>query len=304
MITGGIMISQTFPLARKQPGQTLAAARYLLEELGLTTLHFVDLPDEKELLTIGKVIAANHVTAVYCITRALSEQSLNLSDLDEVRRLQAVELCKHHLRVACLAHATAIDVVSGPRPMGGETERAQALLALQDSLARLARYARTEAPGIELRVEPLDYAFHKRNTLGTTQELVTLCKALAMQGETLAICLDTAHMLLNGEDIPACIDMAAPYLREFHLCNACTDASHPLGGDHHIAPGAPGVLDIADYAGYVAKLKELPQAIQVFAEMLTPEGTAPKKQTRRCLEILCGSGVEGLPNTLDEEASL
>jgi sugar phosphate isomerase/epimerase len=173
-------------------------------------------------------------------------------------------------------------VVSGPRPQPGN--RQYALDALADSLTYLARFAREQAPGLTVQIEPLDTRFHKRQSLGSTAEAVALCDAVHGAGERLGLCLDSAHMGLNVESVPESIRLARRYLTEFHLCNCCVDAANPLSGDLHIEPGPPGIFDVPDYRAFVDELRG--GDVMLFVEILKPEGVPSARQLDRCCRIL------------------
>jgi sugar phosphate isomerase/epimerase len=70
-----------------------------------------------------------------------------------------------------------------------------------------------------LIIEPLDWNVHKKGSLGLTAEAVAICQAAAGEGLTLSVCVDTAHALLNGENLLASLALARPYLAEYHHGN-------------------------------------------------------------------------------------
>jgi len=176
-----------------------------------------------------------------------------------------------------------------PDVVGKTSEEALALLA--DSLAQIAAYGRSAFPEISLRIEPLDILAHKKNVLGTTQEAIALCEAVAARGERIALCFDTAHAILNGEDIVQSIADAGKWIEEFHLCNACTAEGHALYGDRHIAPGAPGTFEIADYARFIEAAKQHCPDARVYTEYMCPDDMDGKEMVDHHARIIEASGV-------------
>lgn len=284
----GIIISQTFPDARGQRGGVARAIRNVLRQqvLGMPVccIHMPDLLDPADLPEVAQVLREHKVTAVYCITRALNEAGVNLSSGDAENRAAAVRVAKAQVLHARTVGAAYMDVIGGARPVDGK--RGAALPWLLDSLLEITRFAREEAPGLRIQIEPLDHNADKRNTLGTAAEGARMCEEIAAAGETLGLCLDSAHMGLNEEDITAGIWMAAPYLTEFHFCNCCAQPGHPLMGDRHIAPGAPGLFGMAEYRMMARTLDTLPQDVMVFPEVLKPDNTSEEEQLAACLKIL------------------
>ena len=263
-----------------------------MDELGVLQLQTVDMPDSAERKAFGKLMAKSGVLLTYCATRVLNGAGLSLSDLDAGRREQAVLAVCRQMCHAQEAGAMALDVISGPRPAaGGEPARQNALKALEESLYRIAAYGRKNAPKVALRIEPLDKETHKKQTLGTAEEAVALASRIQKMGESLRLCLDTAHMYLNGEYIAGALATAAPWVNEFHLCNACGDPGHALYGDQHIAPGRPGAFDTEAYAGFISVLEQYCPEAQVFTEYLVSQGGDGRRQAQSHVEILTAAGV-------------
>lgn len=100
----------------------------------------------------------------------------------------------------------------------------------------------------------------------------------------MGLCIDTAHLLLNGEDVVDSVAKARRHITEFHFCNPVTDRGHPLFGDHHIPFGPPGVVGLEEIAGWMRAM-----AVNGF---LSPENRPPvfceiwKPDTMTSLEIV------------------
>ena len=290
MIYGGIMISQCFPTSRNTDGETLPAGRYTMETCGFTQIQMVDILGDAERRAFGEMARTNNAHITYCIARLLNENKLFLGDLNPVKRERAIELVKSQYAKAHEAGAEAITLISGPQPES-EADRQEALRLLADSLTQIAAYGRSTAPEISLRIEPLDVYAHKKNVLGTTEEAISLCSAVKKSGEHVGLCFDTAHAILNGEDIVAAVESAGELIEEFHLCNACTQREHPLFGDRHIAPGAPGAFDIPDYQRFIETVSRCCPNARVFTEYFCPADMDGKEMIAHHSRILEASGV-------------
>lgn len=253
MVQPGVVISNAWPNSRSEEGATLRAIEQVLAGFPLfEAFQTIDVPTAGERRAIRRVLGDQGHPHTYTLTRILGERRLNLSSLDADNRRQAVELV-----ISALAHAEEIGagtvaVVSGSRP-ADPALRPQALEALEDSLTQLAT-AIARHPNLELLIEPLDYEADKRHTLGTTPEAVALCRRLAARQLRLALCLDTSHLILNGEDVIAAVAQAREFITEFHFCNPVLDRSSALFGDRHIPFGPPGVVDIAEMSRLFAAL--------------------------------------------------
>jgi sugar phosphate isomerase/epimerase len=260
----GILISNTWPTSRERSGDTLAAIETVLHHGFFEAFQTVEIPDRAERRAIASLLRQEGYPLTYCFTRVLNEAGLNLSDLDEENRRRSVERAIRGLDEAREAGASRVSVISGPRP-ADPARRAEAVERLGESLIAICRAAQVE-PALALIIEPLDWNAHKRCSLGLTAEAVALCQAAAREGLALWVCVDTAHALLNGEDLLAALARAQSYLAEYHYCNCVLDPAHPLYGDWHLPFGLPGVVDVAA----IARLMQESVAIGFFGPESRP----------------------------------
>jgi sugar phosphate isomerase/epimerase len=254
----GLMLSQTWPASREKEDETLRALEACLEHPFYTSFQTVEVPFKNERKKIARLLAPGNSSYTYCLARVLNESGLNLSDLDETNRKNS-----YQRTIACLddareAGAGAVTLISGPVP-DDPNDRKRALDLLADSLARIIEEG-NKTPALRIVIEPLDVDAHKRMTLGYIQEVVGVCRGLRDAGLDLFLCMDTAHMILNGEDPAEALAQVKDSTAEFHYCNCVTRRDHPLYGDRHIRFGEPGVLDVQD----IGRLMERQVAMGFF----------------------------------------
>jgi len=285
----GILISNTWPTSRERQGDTLAAIESVLAHGFFEAFQTVEIPYLEERRAVARLLRREDCPLTYCLTRVLNEARLNLSDLDEENRRRSVERAIRGLDEAREAGASRVSVISGPRP-ADPTRRATAVERLGESLIAIGRAAQAE-PALALVVEPLDWDAHKKCSLGLTAEAVALCQAAAAEGVSLSVCVDTAHALLNGEDLLASLALARPYLAEYHYCNCVIDPAQPLYGDWHLPFGPPGVVDFAA----IARLMQESVAIGffdpesrpgIFCEVLKRAQDEPQQVMQHCHDAL------------------
>jgi sugar phosphate isomerase/epimerase len=285
----GILISNTWPTSRERPGDTLAAVETVLGHGFFEAFQTVEVPYPQERRAIGSLLRREGYPLTYCLTRVLNEGGWNLSDLDEENRRGSVERAIRGLDEAREAGASQVSLISGPRP-ADPARRADAVSRLGKSLLSICRAAQAE-PALGLIVEPLDSNVHKKCSLGLTAEAVALCEDAAREGLRLSVCVDTAHALLNGEDLLASLALARPYLAEYHYCNCVLDPAHPFYGDWHLPFGPPGVVDVAA----IARLMQESMAIgffgpetrpPIFCEVLKRAQDEPEQVMQHCHDSL------------------
>ena len=249
----GVLISNAWPQSRATPGATARAIEEVLREYPFfEAFQTVDVPDRDERRNIRGLLGDRHIPHTYTPTRVLGERKLHLSSLDSGNRRRACDAVIEQLDHAREIGACAVTVISGPRPPE-PAARVEALQCLEDSLETICTAAAAEG-GLEILIEPLDYEAHKRNTLGTTVEAVAICRRLADRNHRLNLCIDTAHLLLNGEDPMTALAQSRDHVSEFHFCNCVLDRTHALFGDHHLPFGPPGVVGLAEISTWMRQM--------------------------------------------------
>ena len=164
----------------------------------------------------------------------MTAEKLSLSSPDAALRRHTVERLRTLVGEAAACGAELIGIPSGADP--GPALRRDATRYLADSLLSLKEKL-AEHPGVALLIEPLDREVHKRQLIGPMEEAVELVKAVRAAGVPLFICWDSAHEALGGADLLTSFALAAPYMAQFHLCNAVLDPASALYGDYHLPVG-------------------------------------------------------------------
>lgn len=279
-VVPGIMISQVWPRACYARGATAEAVSQALDTGAFRAVQTVHVTDRRERHRLNRLLSGyGRPLFTYCLARRMGEARLNLSSPDSALRLESVENALRGLDEAREVGAARVSMVSGPTP-ADPNRRPDALEALTQSLATIAEHACRQPPMLPV-IEPLDVRAHKKGTLGTLAEARAICRELRGRGLAVAICADTSHMILNGEDSIEETLQAGAFLAEFHLCNPVVVEDHWLFGDRHIRFGEPGVLEEADLPVMVKRViaglgQEDPRTLGVFLEVLNPQPDDPE----------------------------
>src|SRR5690625_1885 len=238
----GIMISQISPHSREMEGATLSVVEQVIDHGWFNSIQTVDVKTSSERKQIAEYVQKKNMNYTYCLARIQNEKKLNLSSLDEKQRQQSVDQIKMGLHDAIEAGANKVQLVSGAKPPDNN-QRANSLKSLSQSLFEISKY-NLKLGKLSLMIEPLDIEAHKKHSLGTSDEAALICEEIKSRGEEVYLCLDTAHMLLNGEDPTVSLRKCMPYVLEFHFSNCVTDRNHQHFGDYHLPFGSPGILDL------------------------------------------------------------
>ena len=238
----------------------------------------VELPafkDKYNKMYVRNTLEANGLTATTFVTPYVKEKKLSLCDLDESRRREAIELCKVYAGHASVIGIMHFGVPSGDDP--GDAKRAEAKKVMAESLVELANYVK--GLGMNLTIEPLDrYAF-KKQLIGPMKETSIWFAPIHEACPNVFIHWDSAHEALGGTDLMHSIEYIAPYIGQFHLCDAITDVNHPCFGDLH--------MDVAEGPDWTTEGFLTPevgaQILKKIASYDKPEGV---KQVCVAVEVL------------------
>ena len=193
----------------------------------------VELPafkDKYRKMYVRNTLEENGLTATTFVTPYVKEKKLSLCDLDESRRKEAIELCKEYA-----GHASDIGIMHFGVPSGddpGDEKRAEAKKVMAESLIELANYVK--GLGMNLTIEPLDRYAYKKQLIGPMKETSIWFAPIHEACPNAFIHWDSAHEALGGTDLMHSIEYVAPFIGQFHLCDAITDVNHPCYGDLHM----------------------------------------------------------------------
>jgi len=246
----GLMISNTQPESRKVEGRTLEVLEQAMQLNFFEAYQTVEVPYPAERLHIAKHAKAKNLSMTYCLTRVLNDNRLDLSTLDEHLRKKSVHMLLPHFEDALQQGCNAVQVISGPAETDPDL-RQQQLHQFEKSWLELCTQAAKK--NLKVIVEPLDTKVHKKKALGYTKEALEMARNLSADVDNAFLCLDTSHMILNGENVPSSVTEAMDYIDEFHFCNPVLKRDDPLFGDTHIKFGPPGELDITAIADLMAQ---------------------------------------------------
>jgi sugar phosphate isomerase/epimerase len=282
----GLMLSQVWREARGAPGATAAALNAAGAFPFFKAFQIVDVPDAAERREIAEIVRRRDLSLTYSLSGLQYHEGVNPSALSEALRRDSIDSLSRHMVAAREAGAEFVQILGGMQPEDPSL-RAEALVLFEKALGVLAERA-TEL-GLAIVVEPMDVAVHKKGTLGYTNEAVALVDRLS--APNLGLCVDTAHMYLNGEVVEDFLADVAPITGEFHFSNCVLENNHPLRGDHHIPFGPPGWLDedaIARIllAGQQAGMWSPKKPTRTFCEIRRPEAMAPEELVLFCQQTL------------------
>ena len=179
------------------------------------------------------IVEGNKLNLAVFITPYLKERRMHLCSLDAAERKKAVDYTRQLAALAAEQGCNTLGLPSGDDP--GDEKREAAKAALAESIGEIAALGR--ALGLNITIEPLDRYAYKKQLIGPMAETVEWFAPLHRENPNFFIHWDSAHEALGGIDLMESIDLASPYIAQFHLCNAILDPAHPCFGDLHMDVG-------------------------------------------------------------------
>lgn len=191
--------------------------------------------DRYNIMYVREILEMNQLDGTTFLVPYLKEKNLSLSSLDSDCRTKSIEFAIEMAKYAAAAGFTNFCVPSGDDP--GDTRRKEAKKLFADSLMQLGNACKKL--GLNVTLEPLDrYAF-KKQLIGPMKESMIWFAPIHEACPNIYIHWDSAHEALGQTDLMLSLDLARPYIAQFHLCNAILNPNHPCYGDLHMDIGEP-----------------------------------------------------------------
>jgi sugar phosphate isomerase/epimerase len=204
---------------------------------------------------VRRMVEGNRWQLTMWITQDLLEQGLNPSSIDKEVHQKTILRLKELVQMAGECGASNLAMISCDDP--GEKKRAEAKNNLYEVMVETCREMEGY-PEMNLLIEPLDRAAHKKNLIGPTDESVEFLTRLRREYQNIYFSWDSAHVALNNEDLQWSLEISASYISQIHLANAVVDPKSGLYGDWHMHLGVPGFLNSECAARLLKKAAVLP----------------------------------------------
>jgi len=201
-------------------------------------------------------IRENKLNSTIWLTSNLSNTNHNLRNINRNERKKAINFTKNLIDLCAESETNFIGLTSGKRI--GNSSLSDQQDYFSDSLFVLLDYIK-QYNGMKLLLEPLDVDADKKHTIGYTETVKKLADKVqkAKLNEYFTVCVDTAHIALNKEDVLSSMEILSPYSQRVHLSNAVLNEEDELYGDKHLPMGEPGFLTIETGKKIINRAKNL-----------------------------------------------
>lgn len=244
----GIILGVSYKELGQGSGPILETLKKLVTDPYFECIELSHMQDPEVFRQAAEMIhTANMVTAIGGQGRLLGP-GLNINDLDEDRRMQAVKTLKDGIDEAYIAGAVDFQFLAGRY----ETDTIEASMqALFRSTEELCAYAASKGD-LKIVCEVFDYDVAKKSLIGPVDRVKRYAETIGRKYDNFGIQVDLSHIPILRESIEESILPIAKYIKHAHIGNAVVaDPSYPAYGDEHPRFGFPhsevGVPEIVKF---------------------------------------------------------
>lgn len=208
--------------------------------------------DPKVRQNVRKMMETSKLTLTYGAQPRLLSTKMNINDLDEKKRLAAVQNLKEGVDEAYELGATGFAFLSGH--YAEETKEAS-FEALVKSTKEVCAYAKQKG-SMTVALEVFDYDIDKKSLIGPAALAARYAKEVRKEYPEFGLMVDLSHIPLLHESVEESLFPIKEYIVHAHMGNCVLkDPSLPGYGDVHPRFGFPGSEnDVDELAHYLEVL--------------------------------------------------
>jgi len=255
----GMVHPVIFPETLKGEGPIVETVRKIIEDDFFGAIEISWVKDISEREKLSNLLKSSHMDVVFLAGIPILAEKINLSSIDEVERLEAVEKVKKWVDEAYFSGAKLLLVGGGPDP--GKEKRNEAKHSLVHSLKELCEYAKEKATNYTLVVtmENYDRDIDKRFLIGPTLEAVEIAQKVREEFDNFGLTIDQSHLSQLRESPSVVLEKAKEYIVHVHLANCIIqDPTHPAYGDQHPRFGIEGgEVDSKEISEFLKSLQKV-----------------------------------------------
>lgn len=202
-----------------------------------------------------KLLNTAHLDIYYGAQPRLLTTGMNINDLDENARVEAVNNLKAGIDEAIEMEAKGFAFLSGRFE---ETTKEQSFQALLSSTRELCDYAKAKG-GLRVVLEVFDYDLDKKSLIGPAGLAARFAKEMRAGGyDNFGLMVDLSHIPQLHETIEESIMPVREYIVHAHIGNAVIKPGMPCFGDQHPRFGFPhGENDVPEVVEFLRTLLKI-----------------------------------------------
>lgn len=204
---------------------------------------------------VKKMLDSSHMTVAYGGQPRLLTTGMNINDLDENKRAEAVVSLKAGIDEAYQMGAVGFAFLSGKYL---EASKEQSYQALIKSTKELCSYAKSKG-NLKIALEVFDYDIDKKSLIGPVELAKRFAQEMTSEFDNFGLMVDLSHIPMIHETNEENLLPIKEYIIHAHMGNTVIkDASFEAYGDTHPRFGFPNSEnDVDELVAYLRTLMQI-----------------------------------------------
>ncbi|HHX59239.1 MAG TPA: sugar phosphate isomerase/epimerase [Epulopiscium sp.] len=251
----GLIHFMAYPETMKGEGPILETVKKIALDDYFTAIELTNIVDDAVRKKVKKLIDTANLDIAFGGQPMLLTNGLNINNLDEAGRAQAVAKLKNGIDQAYELGAKGFAFLSGNYEEETKEESYQALVK---STKELCAYSQSKGD-IPVILEVFDYDMDKRSLIGPVDLAKRYVEEVREEYESFGLMVDLSHIPMLRETVEEAILPIKDYIVHAHMGNCVIqDPSQPGYGDSHPRFGFPGgENDVDELVEYLKVLMDI-----------------------------------------------
>lgn len=251
----GLVHFMAFPATMKGSGPILETIRTLATDNYFNAIEITTIADKEERKQVKQILETSHMTVAYGAQPRLLTAGLNVNDLNEGMRKEALDILMDGVNEAYEIGASGISFLSGKYE---EATKEMAFNKLLDSTKTICRYAK-EKGDLRVVLEIFDYDVDKKSLIGPAPLALRYVEEVRKEYDNFGLMVDLSHIPLLHETIEQSILPIKDYIMHAHIGNCVMrDPAFEGYGDQHPRFGFPNSeIDVDEVTHYLRVLLDI-----------------------------------------------
>ena len=251
----GLVHFMAYPATIKGQGPILETIKRLATDEYFTAIEITTIKDPEERLAVKKMLETSHMTIAYGAQPRLLTTGLNINDLNEEGRQNALANLKEGIDEAYEIGASGFAFLSGKYQ---EATKEQSFKALVNSTNEICAYAKSKGH-MKVALEVFDYDVDKKSLIGPAPLALRYAQEIRKQHDHFGLMVDLSHIPLIHETIEESLLPVKDYITHAHIGNCVVQSPDlPAYGDVHPRFGFPGgENDVEEVVHYLRVLLDI-----------------------------------------------
>lgn len=225
----GIVHFMAFPETIRGEGPVYETVKKIACDDYFEAIEVTWMKDEQVRARTAKMLEASKIKVCYGAQPRLLTTGMNINDIDEVKRVEALSSLKEGVDEAKLLGSKALAFLSGNYE---EDKKEDYYRALVKSTKELCEYGRER--GVDIILEIFDYDIDKKSLIGPTELAKRFAEEIRQEYDNFGLMVDLSHIPMYRESIEEALHPIKDYIVHAHMGNTVIASPELEGyGDSH-----------------------------------------------------------------------